>query len=202
MARGEIVLKTKFKTPSGFLPHFSHNSRNKAGLKRKRGGYKTRLGGKKCQVGKAIKDATRNKYFMAQAGTPQAIRTLGVERSLPITWWLPKSGGEDVPRAPLPKAMSKSPQPLRTINLSDIWFKPGCACWEVLLFLLFQPVLVRRGFCPVLLLVRVCHLQGKVGMGIKVAGEALWPPGSGSSPPPSLMARFGPQDLLQTSFPR
>lgn len=164
---------------------------------------KRERGGGKKQVGKAVKDATQNKYFIAQAGTPQAIRALGMERSLPIAWWLPTLGGEDVPNVPLPKAMSKSPHPLRTTILQELFLQPGCAWWEVLLFLLFQTVLVMGGSYPAPLLVGVCHLQGKVGMGIKqVAGEGLWPPGSGSSPPPSLMAQFGLQNLFQTPFPR
>lgn len=116
---------------------------------------------------------------------------------LPIAWWLPKLGGEDAPNGPLPKAMPKSPHPFRTTILQDLFFQLGCAWWEVLLFLLFQTVLVMRGSCSVPSLVGVCHLQGKVGMGIQqVAGEGLWPPGSGSSPPPFLMAQLGRQNFL------
>lgn len=54
-----------------------------------------------------------------------------MERLLPVVWWLPKLGGEDAPSAPLPKAMSKSLHPLRTIILQDLLFQPGCAWWEV-----------------------------------------------------------------------
>lgn len=130
-------------------------------------------GGENKQVGKAIK----NKYFIAQAGTPQAIRALGMARSLPIAWWLPKLGGEDAPSGPLPKAMPKSPHPVKIIILQDLFFQPGCAWWEVLLFLLLQTVLVMRGSCSVPSLVGVCHLQGKLGMGIQeVAGEGKLPP--------------------------
>lgn len=113
---------------------------------------------------------------MAQAGTPQAVRALGMERSLPIAWWLPKLGGEDVPSVPLPKAMI--PHPLRTIILQELFFQPGCAWWEVLLFLEI-PFPDCAGHGRVL----PCSLAGgKVWMGIKqVPGQGLWPPGSGSS---------------------
>lgn len=124
------------KKPSGLLPCISHKHWNKAGLKRKRDGYKTR-GGKK-KLGKEIRHATQNKYFTAQAGAPRLLVLAPVmERSLPIAWWLPALGGEDVPSAPLPShtghipalcnsEVLKSPHASKTIILQHLCFEPGC----------------------------------------------------------------------------